>query len=88
MLKESQSLELQIVRTYLEFLEADLTSDGKFNIYASYMENLKIQGFEQTSLQEGGGLEEWVPARYMHFSRLKMLSNSLQFSKRTLLLYM
>jgi hypothetical protein len=57
MLKESQSLELHILRTYLEFREADLTSDGKFNIYASRMENLKIQGFKQTLIHEGGGLE-------------------------------
>jgi len=59
MLKESQSQELHILRTYVEFLEADLTSDGKFNIYASNMENLKIQPFEQTLIQEGGCLEVW-----------------------------
>ena len=53
MLKESQPQELQIVRTYLEFREADLSSDGKFNIYASYMENLKIQPFNQTLIQKG-----------------------------------
>ena len=63
MLKESQSQELQSVRTYLEFREADLTSDGKFNIDASHMENLKIRPFEQTLIQEGGGLEVWLPAR-------------------------
>ena len=46
-----------ILRTYLEFREADLTSDGKFNIYASYIENQKIQPFEQTSIRGGGDLE-------------------------------
>ena len=65
MLKESLSLELHILRTNLEYLEADLTSDGKLNIYASNMENLKIQGFEQTLIHEGGGLEVGLPARYM-----------------------
>jgi hypothetical protein len=57
MLKESLSQELHILRTNLEFLQADLTSDGKFNIYASNMEILKIQPFDQTSIQEGGCLE-------------------------------
>jgi hypothetical protein len=52
--------ELHMLRTYLEFLEADLTSDGKFNIDASHMENLKIQPFHQTLIQEGGGLEVWL----------------------------
>ena len=57
MLKEIQPQELQMLRTYLEFREADLTSDGKFNIHASNMENLNIQGFEQTLIQEDGDLE-------------------------------
>jgi len=35
------------------------------NIDASNMEDLKIQGFEQTLIQEGGGLEVWVTALYV-----------------------
>jgi hypothetical protein len=57
MLKKSQSQELQIVRTDLEFLEANLTSDKKFNIPACYLETLIIQPLEQTLIQKGGGLE-------------------------------
>jgi hypothetical protein len=63
MLKESPSQELHILRTHLEFLEAYLTSDGKFTITAYNMENLKIQPFEQTLIQEGGWLEVWLTAR-------------------------
>jgi hypothetical protein len=62
MLKESPFSGFHIVRTYLEFLEADLTSNGKFTITACNMENLKIQGFEQTLIHEGGGLGAWLPA--------------------------
>ena len=31
------------------------------------MENLKIQGFEQTLIQKGGGLEAWLPASNSYF---------------------
>ena len=34
MFNVGQFSKLQIIRTYVEFLEADLTSDGKFNIDA------------------------------------------------------
>ena len=30
-----------------------------FSLSASNIKNLKIQGFEQTLIQEGGGLEVW-----------------------------
>jgi hypothetical protein len=63
MLKEILSREVHILRTHLEFLEAYLTSDGKFAISACNMENLKIQPFDQTSIQEGGGLEAWMRQR-------------------------
>ena len=66
-LKEGPFSGFHIVRTYLEFREADLTSDGRLNIDASYMENLKIQPFEQTLIQEGGGLESWLTARCVYF---------------------
>jgi hypothetical protein len=32
-----------------------------FMLPASHMENLKIQGLEQTLMHEGGGLEVWLP---------------------------
>jgi hypothetical protein len=34
------------------------------------MENLEIQPFEQTLIQEGGGLEVWLPARSVHIDPL------------------
>jgi hypothetical protein len=36
---------LHILRTYLEFLEANLTSDKKFNIPACNIQFFQIQGF-------------------------------------------
>jgi len=48
---------LQVIVTHLEFLEAHLTSDGKFNIPAYYMKNRKIQPLEQTLIPEDGDLE-------------------------------
>jgi len=43
--------------TYIEFLEAYLASDGKFAITAYNLEFFQFQGFNQTLIQEGGGLE-------------------------------
>ena len=56
----------------MEFLEAGWigaggspeSTDRNFPMAASRMENLKIQPFEQTLMQEGGGLEVGLPARY------------------------
>jgi len=41
-LKESQPQKPDVIRTNLEFLEAYLTSDGKFKIAAHNMKTLKI----------------------------------------------
>jgi len=43
---------------------------------ASNMENRKIQGFEQTSMQEGGGLEVWLPASKVYFFQAEGLEQT------------
>ena len=56
-LEDRRLSKFHLLRTHLEFLEAYLASDGKFYIPAYDMKNRKIQGFNQTSMPEGGSLE-------------------------------